>query len=431
MPAVAILHSQDLIEEWLDHLGLSLDDFKRELVGSWMFTYADALSRAGVATVFVLITEHVREPERTLHVPTGATIWLVPAPRSYSFLRRVLTSRRLRGRRVPRAVLRHLAPYLATPLRPLARVLRAERCRAIICQEYECPRFDVAVLLGRTIGVPVFPSFHAGDHRSRLERLLHPLSVRACAGVIISPEGEARRAQRVYGIPEAKLARIPNPIDLEVWRPVGRADARATLGIPADGLVAIWHGAFYLREKGLDLLLEAWDQVTRERNDADLRLLLVGGGVDSHELQRLIDHRHIRGAQLVDRWLHDREQLRLYLSAADVYVFPSRNGDGHELALLEAMSCGLPIVAAEIGGTAETVGADGAAGGVMVPPNDPEALADAVGRLLDDPDLRGELARRALLRVDERFSLDVVGEQMRDFLITRGMREANPRVPTP
>jgi glycosyltransferase involved in cell wall biosynthesis len=422
-PAVAILHSQDLIEEWLDHLELSLDDLRRELMGSWMFTYADALSRAGVSTAFMLITERVRKPERALHVPTGAVIWLLPAPRSYSFLRRVLTSRGLRDRRLPRALLRHLAPYLATPLRPLARALRAERSGAIICQEYECPRFDVAVMLGRAIGVPVFPSFHAGDRRSRLERLLHPLSVRACAGVIISPEGEALRAQRVYRIPQAKLARIPNPIDIEIWRPLDRSRARAALGIPTNAQVAVWHGAIYMHEKGLDLLLEAWDRVTGQRPDEDLWLQLVGGGTDADALERQIDDGRLRGVHLVDGWLHDREELRLHLSAADLYVFPSRNGDGHELALLEAMSCGLPIVATEIGGTAETVGTDGAAGGLLVPPCDPEALADAMGKLLDDPSHRTELARRARLRVDARFSLDVVGAQIRDFLVARGMRQ--------
>ena len=94
----------------------------------------------------------------------------------------------------------YMMAYLATPVRALARAIRHEDCGAILCQEYECARFDVAVLVGKVLRIPVFSSFHAGDLRSALEKLLHPLTVRASAGVIISAEREAERARRVYGL---------------------------------------------------------------------------------------------------------------------------------------------------------------------------------------------------------------------------------------
>jgi glycosyltransferase involved in cell wall biosynthesis len=417
-PRVAILNSQDLIDDWIDHLGVSLDELRDELVGSWLFDYPRALSRAGVETILIFFTRHVGKPRRTVHAPSGAVLWLLPPPRAYSGLHRVMTSLGMRDRWLPQAILRHLGPYTATPPIALARVLRAEGCDAIICQEYECPRFDVLVPVGRLLGIPVFPSFHGGDYRSRLERLFHPLTVRACAGLIISSQAEAERVRERYRVPPAKIARIRNPIDIAVWRPDDRAEARDALDLPAETVVAAWHGAMYLRTKGLDLLVDAWDRVTRQRPDRDLRLLLVGGGADAPELKRMIAGRGSKGVELVDRFLHDRKTLRRYLSAADLYVFPSRY-EGFGNALVEAMACGLPVVASDTTAVRELVGSGDSAGGIIVPRGDSARLAEAIGQLVDEPGLRADLARRARSGVGEQFAPDVVGRSLRDFFVAR------------
>jgi glycosyltransferase involved in cell wall biosynthesis len=418
-PSVAILHSSDLIEEWLDHLELSLRDVEQDLMGSWMFGYADALSRVGIGTVFVFITRRVSKPERTVHRPTGAVIRLFPPPRLYSWLQDYAA--RVPFRRAADTGMRQLGSYVATPLTGIARAIRQERCEAILCQEYECPRFDLAVVVGRLLGLPVFPSFHGGDGRSSLEGLLHPITVRACAGVVISADFEVRRAQRRYRIPPHKLARVPNPIDLEVWSPDDRAEARGALNLPADARVAVWHGAVYLETKGLDTLVEAWERVGRAMPDRDLRLLLVGGGADADRLEELLRRSGVRGVRFQNRWRHDRLVLRRYLSAGDLYVFPSRF-EGYPNALLEAMACGLPVIATDIAGVPDIVGRTDAAGGILVRRADPESLAAAIQDLFADDEARAALARRARARVNDRFALDVVGAQLRDFFVRGGMR---------
>jgi glycosyltransferase involved in cell wall biosynthesis len=423
-PRVAILNSQDLIDDWIDHLGVSVDELRDELVGSWLFDYPRALARAGVDTTLIFFSRYVTAPERTVHGPTGATLWLLPPPRSYVSLHRALEAPRVRKRWLPQAILRHVGPYAATAPIALARVLRAERCDAIICQEYECPRFDVLVALGRVLDIPVFPSFHGGDRRSRLEPLLHPLTIAASAGLIISSAAEAERVSRRYRVPEAKIARIRNPIDVAVWRPDDRQAAREALELPVDAVVVAWHGAVYLDTKGLDLLVDAWDRVTRLRPARDLRLKLVGGGADAIELRRMIDARKLRGVEFANRFIHERAIIRRLLSAADLYVFPSRY-EGFGNSLVEGMACGLPAVASDTTAVRELVGDGGSAGGIVVRRGDAAGLADAIGQLIDDDDLRAALGRRARARVTEEFSPDVVGRSLRDFLLTRGMRSAH------
>ena len=188
------------------------------------------------------------------------------------------------------AVLREVVLYLTTPLRLLAHELRRENCDVILCQEYEYPRFDACVLLGRLMRLPVFATFQGGDYqRSRLERLLRPLTLRASAGLIIATQSEVRRVRARYGIPPAKVARIFNPVDLEVWSCADRSEARAELGISLDARVAVWHGRVSMWRKGLDILLEAWERVCSQRPAKDLRLLLVGTGKDAEELRQIVE----------------------------------------------------------------------------------------------------------------------------------------------
>src|SRR5262249_25464967 len=182
------------------------------------------------------------------------------------------------------------APYLSTPLKFFARELRRERCTVILCQEYENPRFDICTVLGRLTHLPVFATFQGGQmHYSPIERLFRRFALRACAGLVVGSAVESQRLQQRYDLPASKISRIFNPIDVGIWRRTSQDEARKELGIPTDARVVIWHGRVLFRRKGLDVLLDAWERVCRDRPNKNLMLILLGSGNDATELRRRID----------------------------------------------------------------------------------------------------------------------------------------------
>ena len=405
-PIVALLPWGDTIEDFLDPIAVSFEAFRDEMTGGWLFGYVEALARAGVGTVLVCVSARVAEAERHVHRPTGAPLWVLPAPAAFRL------ARRWHPRSSPGA-----ASYLATPPRTLARVLRRERCSAVLCQEYEYPRFDACVVVGRTLGLPVFATFQGGSEQtSRLERPLRPWTLRASAGLIVASSVEEARLRERYRLGSARIARVFNPLDVARWRALDRACARAELGVPAAARVVAWHGRIDLQRKGLDVLVEAWAQVCRERPHADLRLRLLGTGPDVAALRtRITAEPDARGIEWRNAYVTDIDAVRCHLSAADVYVLPSRH-EGFAVALAEAMACGLPVVAAEAPGVVDLLESGEEHGGLVVPRGDTGALAQALGALLDDPPRAAALGRRARLRVERRCSLEAVGHQLRAVL---------------
>lgn len=427
-PTIALLHWGDVIEDFLDSIGVTFEAFCNEMTGGWMFGYIDALQVVGVRTVLFCISARATVQKRYTHKPTGATICVLPAPKIYHVVRRRIpnpygwTFKEAFGdihgvRRIPLAVLKDIAPYLATPLGKLARELRREGCQAILCQEYEYARFDACVLLGQLMRLPVFATFQGGDFQlSRLERPLRPLTIQACAGLIVATQTEVARVQAQYGVPPTKLAHIFNPMDVTNWRAMPRTEARVALGIPLDTAVVVYHGRIDIHRKGLDVLMEAWAQVWRDRPKRNLLLLLVGTGSDANELRDRIATMQLPGVLWVDEYVCDRTAIRRYLSAADIYTLASRH-EGFPVAPLEAMACGLPVVAADAPGIPDILENGEASGGLVVPRGDAAALALALGRFLDDEAWRREMGRRARLRVEDCFSLTSVGKQLRDFIL--------------
>ena len=423
---VALVDWSELLEDYLDHIGLMFESFRDELTGGWMFGYIEALRRAGVNVVLFCVSARVTETARFTHGPTGARLCVLPASRAYRKLRhRVLNpyaetleeaigTIKGRAQRVWWSAMRELMPYLSTPVVALARELRRERCDALLVQDYEHARFDVCLLLGRLTGRRVYATFQGGDvSLRRSERALRRLAVRKVDRLFVAAGSEAARLRESYALPSEKIAHVFNPLDVSEWQPGDRAAARRALNLPQDARVVLWHGRVDFHRKGLDILLDAWKLICGARPNDDLRLVLVGTGHDASELRTAIAG--LRGVVWVDEYVRDRAQLQTYMHAADVYAFPSRH-EGFAVAPLEAMASALPVVAADAPGISDLLAGGETSGGIVVPRGDAIAFATALARLIDDKHLCRELGARARARVEESFALEAVGARLKEFL---------------
>ena len=433
---VALLPWGNVIEDYLDAIGVGLDEFAARMGGGWMFGYVEALRRAGVGATIVCVSARATAPRRLVHAATGAALWVLPSPRRYRWLRRRmrdpygwgldptfgLDGRGAGVRRPWLAALKLAAPYAATPLAALVRVLRAERCAAVLCQEYEYARFDVAVAVGRALRIPVFATFQGGRATPGwAEPAVRRWSVPRAAGLVIAPGAEAERVRARYRVPDGRIARIFNPVDAGDWAGGDRAGTRARLGIGPEAVVVVTHGRISLHAKGLDVLAAAWKAVCADRPGRDLRWLVVGTGDDAAAFAALVAGHELPGVVWVNEFVLERARMRDYLAAADAYVLASRR-EGFPVAPVEAMAAGLPAVAADAPGVADIFEDGERSGGIVVPREDADALADAIGRLVDDAALRASMGRAARRRIETRFALDATGAALRRFMAERGAR---------
>lgn len=424
-PTVAIVANVAALEDWIPE-DLSLERWLDSETGGWMFNYVDALARAGARSVVVEHIEAVREPQLHTHRPTGAQVWAVPPTRHLDAVREMDRHppppiRRTDPRSVVRGVRGHWERYRTTSLRAVMRGIRRTGCDAIVCQDYGSSAFDACVAIGKVLRIPAFASFQGVIwHTNAFERHTRRPVLRASAGLIIGAQLEVDRVQREYAVPDAKIGKIPNPLDTALWRREDRDEARAALGIPAEARVAISHGRIDIADKGLDVMFDAWRRIVAERPGADLRLVLLGYGPDTAEVHRMIESGELPGAELHE-YVVDQGLLRRHLSAADAFVFCGRF-EGFPVAPTEAMATGLPVVATAAAGIPDLFPNGEEDGGIVADVDDTAAVAQHLGRLLDDPSLAQSLGRRAEARADAYLSLDAVGEQLVEFMAARGMR---------
>ncbi len=194
-----------------------------------------------------------------------------------------------------------------------------------------------------------------------------------------------------YDAKRERVAVIPCGVDTELFRPVDRRAAKAALGLP-DGPLLLFVGRL-TPIKGLETLVESLALLP-----ARPRLLLIGGDQDepfNGHVARLRGRVEALGLSPAVRFLgaQPQERLRLYYSASDATVMPSYY-ESFGMVALEAMACGSPVVASNVGGLTTTV-RDGVTG-FLVPDSDPAALAGTLARVLEDDDLRWRLGREAV-----------------------------------
>ena len=215
--------------------------------------------------------------------------------------------------------------------------------------------------------------------------------VEATVAVSLAVKEEIVRSE---GIDPERIEVIANAIDGERFAPGDRQAARRSLEL--DGNALILGGVGRLTEaKGFEHLLAATASV-----DASYQVMLVGDGPCLEDLTAQAEELAISGRV---HFLGRRSELETLYPALDVFVLSSLR-EGSPNVLLEAMACGLPVIATRVGGVPELI--DDEVEGLLIPPGDADALAGALRRLAGDPDLRFRLGKAARQRVERDLTLE-------------------------
>lgn len=282
--------------------------------------------------------------------------------------------------------------------------LAREKPDLVILGGYSSPTCMLAVPVLRKHSIPflfAIESTDVGDPESdsllgRGLRLLRRKLVSTSSGVLV-PGRAARNHAMGLGVPSQRIFLAPNSVDTDRFRPAPsrqkREEFRSVLGLPG-GTLCLYVGGLSER-KGLRVLLQAFRSSRRKL--PDIHLVIVGEGPLREALSG-----HVDGDSVLKGHVHlagfcSEEQLPLYYSACDLFVFPTRY-DIWGMVLNEAMSSGLPVISSDGAGASMDLVDEGVTG-YRVTAEDSEALEEALTRLGGDSALRQRMGHNARRRI--------------------------------
>ncbi len=290
---------------------------------------------------------------------------------------------------------------------------REHRCYDIIHSHYWLSGC-VAHELRAAWGVPFVQMFHTLGHmknrvalrpeerESEVRIAVETETVRDADRLIAATPAEEAQLLWLYGADESRITIIPPGVDVTHFHPLPADEAKARLGVPTDNHMLLFVGRIEPL-KGVDTLLRAVALIAAEHPDWMSRLCLsvIGGNLgpdgasENEEMARLLELRQELGIGNMVTFLGARGQDTLpdYYAAADIVIVPSHY-ESFGLVALEAMACGTPVIASEVGGLAFLV--KNGQTGFHIPERDPRALADKIMLLLTNPDLRHQLGQQAV-----------------------------------
>jgi glycosyltransferase involved in cell wall biosynthesis len=263
--------------------------------------------------------------------------------------------------------------FMWASIRPRVRELFKEFAPDCVLSYWAHPDGEAAVRAARLAGVPAVvivggSDVHVLGRERRRGRCV--ANVLRAAHAVAAVSGELRERVIELGVPPGKVHVVHQGIDTSLFCPGDREQARARLGISGPDPAFVWVGRM-VPVKGLDVLLAACERLRGE--GCLFRVYLVGDGPLRDKLQEESINRGLAGAVhfVGPRLPHE---LPDWYRAADATVLPSRM-EGLPNVLRESLACGVPCVATYVGGIPEIAGE---APNILVPPEDPAALADAL-----------------------------------------------------
>ena len=240
---------------------------------------------------------------------------------------------------------------------------------------------------------PFFVKVHGSDinlyvkHPLRRAQITYALS-RSSKVIAVSSALKQRLVE--ICVPAEKIAVIPNGVDMDLFKPLDQIECRKKLGLPLDKKIILYVGNF-AQVKGVDILVDAFGELTRLRND--ILLVLVGAGsLDKMLCEKVKTLGIEQNIIFAGRTPHD--SIRYYMNACDVFCLPSRD-EGCPNVVLEAMACGKPVVGSDVGGIPELITSTEL--GILTKPSDSEslscALKEAINKQWDSVTIRNSIAK--------------------------------------
>lgn len=266
-------------------------------------------------------------------------------------------------------------------------------------------------------GVPVRVPTHHGviEGFSRWRERLHAWMVNHLSHGIVAVSGLTMKKALEEGIRKEKISVIPNGIVPVTLNETDRSEVRLQMGAEENDVVLLSVGRLVF-QKAHEYLVSAMPAVLKEL--PNVKAGICGDGILRQDLEKQIQS---LGLEKQIKLLGMQSDVTKYLAAADVFVLPSR-WEGLPIALLEAMSAGLPVIATRVEGVDEVVQAG--IHGVLVKPESAEELAEAILQLSTDAEIRQHMGEASRLRVLDSYTIDRMCERYLE-IFEKGLGEGN------
>jgi D-inositol-3-phosphate glycosyltransferase len=230
----------------------------------------------------------------------------------------------------------------------------------------------------------------------------------------------------LYGADPKKISIVPPGVDLERFKPMDQVKAREYLGVPPQDQMILFVGRIQPL-KGIDTLIRALALVKKREPAlaANICVSIIGGDpnpdseIEQAEFERLEALRAELGIGEMVTFLgaKDQDTLVYYYAAAEIVVMPSHY-ESFGMVALEAMACGTPVIASDVGGLSFSI--EDGYNGYRVPDRDPQALADKISLLLKHRVLRHQLGEQARAWVEHYSWVNIAEELLEVFEQTLG-----------
>lgn len=230
-----------------------------------------------------------------------------------------------------------------------------------------------SLLAARRLGVPCVVGARGSDVRVRdaVSRRLTAYTLRRADRIVTVSDELRQQAVNLYGARSDRVRTIWNGCNTERFRVRSRDEARATCGLPPGPARFVVYVGRVVQAKGLVELMQAFASLCSRHSD--LKLAIVGDGVFMPQLRELVASSGV-GERVLLPGAMEPAQVADWMNAADLLCLPSHS-EGYPNVLVEALACGTPVVATDVGGVREIVDETN---GILVPVRDPRALSEAL-----------------------------------------------------